>query len=69
MKATAVHFYKDYSGHTGYRRSTCEIEIPGIGTVSMENILSNETMDRVIAEVEEAAKLKLNIVRPENKEN
>lgn len=47
---------------------SCDVEVPGIGTLEMKDVLSTETIENVFREVEAAARIKLNIVKPETGE-
>ncbi len=66
MKTLMVHFSKKSDGINFFLK--CEVEVPGLGVLSLDDCLSNETMNNVFREAEEAARIKLNIVRPEVKE-
>lgn len=64
MKTLMVHFSK--KSEKEYYLN-CEVEVPGLGILKMDSCLSEETMNNVFREVEAAARIKLNIVKPEEK--
>jgi hypothetical protein len=66
METKQVHFSKHRDGSFYI---DCEVEVPGLGILKIDDCLSNETMENVFREVEAAARIKLNIVRPEVKES
>jgi len=57
MRTTQVHI----SQSTGDRKLyvSAQVEVPGLGTVDMKDVVSQKTIDLLFAEVAAAAELKL----------
>ena len=56
MRTKSVYFSKSNDGSIYL---TCEVEVPGLGVVKLNNCLSLETIDKVCREAEAAMRLRL----------